>query len=800
MSQRPPHTPHVLFTRDRGFQYVRSLPKALLTDERLPKQIRWPLGQHHEIARDIARQLNEAFDDLLHLITERRLGADYLLQSLGQMYLQHQRVMQDMRVPLGSLITPNALAKEPLELGYERLADQEAVSTVLFTDAHGEYSFVLRDNGYAKHLDMLPFARYDIPLGTHDLAAARWKAAFLLEALERLRGWKRDGYLHVLHPLLTRTLAWEQFIRFAAKPREVSLLEQRLPISLSALESLPSLQYLAQPHAELMQIRQLETGVYVLYVDVQKLGAPHVPEGGALQLLLQTTDWVLANLLFAVAAPDLLSLLRAFLRQEEIDTASLLQLLQQIHDLLEKYLAGLPKPDSLPELPAPSSPQAALPAQTQSVLQALSGLLPETQAVALNRALRDAGVFTAPSPGGIRYVTLVERFKKHHEISQTWTNADTRIQNLARLDALVEIVGPGVAIEQITRQEAVRVRDALRLYPKSRNKTPGLRQKPLGEIIAEGGYTPIHPRTLKRYFALFKSTLDYAVDQGLLEQSPAQLVHYKAPQAGRSNRSYSREQLRLLLTGPVYTLNSLPRWQLHAFKFWLPLLGAYQGARLNELCQLRVGDVRQDAGIWYLSLNTEQLGKRLKNTSSERDVPIHHRVLEAGFLEFVEMRSREVSADRHAMLFDGLTPVRNKLPGASASRWFLGNGTNFGGYIDACGLEGQGRTFHGLRHTFVAQFRAQKLDMAIAKALVGHTDRSVTGQYGRGYPLEVLKDELDRMDHGLSLEHIHYRNYLKLQEQQEPSKGHSATMSRRGMTKVQKRNWRRFIPLNIAAS
>ncbi|MCP1626958.1 hypothetical protein [Pseudomonas nitroreducens] len=214
MSQRTANTPHMIFSRDRGFQYVRSLPRALLTDSRLPKQIRWPLGQNHEIARDIARQLNEAFDDLLQLIAQRHLGADYLLQSLGQMYLQHQRVMQDMRLPLGTLITPNALAKESLELGYERLADQEALATVLFADAQGNYTFALLNKGYAERLDMLPFDRYDIALGTSDLAAARWKAAFLLEALERLKHWKRDGYMHVLHPLLTRTLAWEQFVRF----------------------------------------------------------------------------------------------------------------------------------------------------------------------------------------------------------------------------------------------------------------------------------------------------------------------------------------------------------------------------------------------------------------------------------------------------------------------------------------------------------------------------------------------------------------------------------------------------------
>jgi hypothetical protein len=39
MSQRTANTPHMIFSRDRGFQYVRSFPKPLPTDTCLPKQI-----------------------------------------------------------------------------------------------------------------------------------------------------------------------------------------------------------------------------------------------------------------------------------------------------------------------------------------------------------------------------------------------------------------------------------------------------------------------------------------------------------------------------------------------------------------------------------------------------------------------------------------------------------------------------------------------------------------------------------------------------------------------------------------
>jgi len=73
---------------------------------------------------------------------------------------------------------------------------------------------------------------------------------------------------------------------------------------------------------------------------------------------------------------------------------------------------------------------------------------------------------------------------------------------------------------------------------------------------------------------------------------------------------------------------------------------------------------------------------------------------------------------------------------------------------------------HGLRHTFINQFRRQNLDLAKAKALVGHSDKSTTGGYGDCYPSDVLKDELDKLDFGLGLGHIHYRHYQELRERQ----------------------------------
>lgn len=74
------------------------------------------------------------------------------------------------------------------------------------------------------------------------------------------------------------------------------------------------------------------------------------------------------------------------------------------------------------------------------------------------------------------------------------------------------------------------------------------------------------------------------------------------------------------------------------FHYWLPILGLYTGARINELCQLWLDDVGQtEAGTWYLDMNENTADKSLKRQKdssicwSKRRVPIHPDVVALGF-------------------------------------------------------------------------------------------------------------------------------------------------------------------------
>jgi len=156
--------------------------------------------------------------------------------------------------------------------------------------------------------------------------------------------------------------------------------------------------------------------------------------------------------------------------------------------------------------------------------------------------------------------------------------------------------------------------------------------------------------------------------------------------------------------------------------YWLPLLGLYTGARINELAQLYLDDVRvTDAKVWYLDFNLNGADKldvddpddkSLKTINSIRSVPLHSEVLKLGFLEYVQA----LRAAKHKRLFPELLHYRMKGYGKAAGSWF--NDRYLGRSL---GIKRDGRkVFHSFRHTFVTSLFDAELPDATVSQLSGH--------------------------------------------------------------------------------
>jgi integrase len=112
--------------------------------------------------------------------------------------------------------------------------------------------------------------------------------------------------------------------------------------------------------------------------------------------------------------------------------------------------------------------------------------------------------------------------------------------------------------------------------------------------------------------------------------------------ARKDREEFTHEEIRQVFTAPVYQVDSWKPTRAGTFRtfqpfhYWLPLLGYFTGARIGELCQLHLGDVRCDGDIWFLDINEATPDKSLKNAWSARRVPLHPRLQELGFVEWCD--------------------------------------------------------------------------------------------------------------------------------------------------------------------
>jgi integrase len=68
----------------------------------------------------------------------------------------------------------------------------------------------------------------------------------------------------------------------------------------------------------------------------------------------------------------------------------------------------------------------------------------------------------------------------------------------------------------------------------------------------------------------------------------------------KNRRAYEVSELNQIFAGGLYNGALKVKGQVLEAAYWLPLLGPFIGARIEELCQLRVQDVHRVNGVWCL--------------------------------------------------------------------------------------------------------------------------------------------------------------------------------------------------------
>ncbi|HEN5024998.1 site-specific integrase [Klebsiella quasipneumoniae subsp. quasipneumoniae] len=333
-------------------------------------------------------------------------------------------------------------------------------------------------------------------------------------------------------------------------------------------------------------------------------------------------------------------------------------------------------------------------------------------------------------------VTVASLFEQYEaENAQNWKPATLR-ENKASHAALIEIFDYlGLNVEA-SRADILRVRDVLQQLPKNRKQR--FKDTPLVDLLSRKDKTDcldvvtINNKYLIKMAAVFK----WAVRNDLIKKNMTEGLELKVPQrkASEARNAFSTEQVnQLLAAAQVYSQRPSGK----PYHYYVTALAAITGARLNEVAQLQVKDVRAtEVGTVYIHINEDDSslpGKSIKNAHSDRCVPLvdgAYGFVLADFVTLVEARRN--TGGNEAMLFDGLRLMKNGY-GEQVSKWF--NRTLLPKVI----AERDGLAFHSFRHTVATQLKQHGAELAYAQAIMGHSSGSIT--YDR-YAKEVEVDRL----------------------------------------------------------
>lgn len=219
-----------------------------------------------------------------------------------------------------------------------------------------------------------------------------------------------------------------------------------------------------------------------------------------------------------------------------------------------------------------------------------------------------------------------------------------------------------------------------------------------------------------------RAILQWGVQNRLLASNPADGVSLDArTKTSDRKRGFTDDEAKTILRAALKASDPVRRW--------VPWIGAYTGARISEICQLRSEDISKVEGIWCIKFLPE--AGSLKTAGSERVVPLHPALIKSGLLEFA-------GKTKSGPLFKGLSPDKFGKRG--------GNGTKMiGRFVRDLGLKDPRLSpSHSWRHRIKTLGRKHGLASDLMNAITGHQPETVGDSYGH-YPVDALSRELRKI-------------------------------------------------------
>ncbi|WP_337048933.1 tyrosine-type recombinase/integrase [Serratia fonticola] len=304
------------------------------------------------------------------------------------------------------------------------------------------------------------------------------------------------------------------------------------------------------------------------------------------------------------------------------------------------------------------------------------------------------------------------------EKGRNWTKSIS-MTNARYMEVLLTVLGGKTDVTAITKQDIKQVMEAVENLPK--RVVQPYRSMTIQQLIECDDVPPdqlvgveaIH-KHLKLYKSLFKTFLTESKD--ILSKSPTDGV-VAAPSKARFG-AYSTAEMKKFVG---WALKQPDTWQK-----WITLLLAYTGARRSEIGKLGKSQIKfdEDSQRYYFLIAE---GGQGKTENATRQVVIHPKLIEWGFMEYVDRQWKE--------------RIFSEVAGTNMTKI----GKVFADVRDQLGIPylddyGQRRLLHSIRHSVCSAAMAGWVTNILhLQQNVGHEKSGgITKRYLHIFPLSTI--------------------------------------------------------------
>ncbi|ORI10769.1 hypothetical protein A3835_00115 [Campylobacter concisus] len=327
-----------------------------------------------------------------------------------------------------------------------------------------------------------------------------------------------------------------------------------------------------------------------------------------------------------------------------------------------------------------------------------------------------------------------ENFIANTSISQKWSSSTMDLVNIVG-NILFKFFSPNKDIAAISRDDLLKFRNTLSLIPTNLNQKAKYKDKSLEQIIHIGKNDPkLSQVTIQKYMIRVIQFFKYCYNSDYISKSIVNGLNVKVEinPMERKVLPYSKDEANTIfkIVQNFKDANKSPSKRINANDlYYITMIAAYSGMRINEIIQLRTRDIIYHNNVLCFSINRDD-GKSTKNINSIRIVPVHSKLIELGLMEFVKQR-----ASTNKSIFKVSNKDFSEIFRSQIQRKLISNDKQ--------------KTFYSFRHYFIDTLVQQEVEPNIIAQIVGHEKqyKILLGTYATNINASVLKAKVEMVSY-----------------------------------------------------